>query len=161
MTSLECPICYQAQTNPCALVCGHSFCYPCVKAWYQKGSATCPMCRNSLCFRGVLEAKRAWAREKKEAVLAEALEELMEDEDEYMVEMVAIVHERFNEVMEYFPDTDDETLAYVLRVPWISFTEPASRRFQVFHDPVRVKAAYKVKRNLSRAKGSSRAWRNS
>lgn len=116
------------------------------------------MCRNSLCFRGVLEAKRAWAREKKEAVLAEALEELMEDEDEYMVDVIAIVHERFNEVMECFPDTDDETLAYVLRVPWISFAEPPSRRY---HDPVRVRAAYRVKRNLSRAKGSSRAWRNS
>ncbi|HEY7824787.1 MAG TPA: hypothetical protein VIG24_18250 [Acidimicrobiia bacterium] len=82
----------------------------------------------------------------------------MEDEDEYMVDVIAIVHERFNEVMDYFPDTDDETLAYVLRVPWISFAEPAPR---VFHDPVRVKAPYRVKRGLSRAKGSARAWRNS
>jgi len=116
------------------------------------------MCRHGLCFRGVLGAKHAWDREKKEMVLTEVLEELMDDDDdlEYMVDMVSIVHERFNEVMDQFPDTDDETLAYVLRVPWIPFTEPASRRAWVSHDPTHSKhpmvpkRAYGVKRRLSR-----------
>lgn len=125
---MECPVCYECEAR-CTFVCGHSFCYRCVKTWYQKGSATCPMCRNAMCFRGVVEAKRSWEREKKDAVLAEVLEELMEDIEEegdfeYAVDMLGIVHERYNKIMEDYPDTDDETLSYILRAPWVNIVDP-------------------------------------
>lgn len=97
------------------------------------------MCRNAMCFKGVVEAKRSWEREKKDAVLAEVLEELMEDIEEegdfeYAVDMLGIVHERYNKIMEDYPDTDDETLSYILRAPWVNIIEPGSRHVKILRD---------------------------
>ncbi len=75
-------MCYECDAR-CEFVCGHSFCYQCVKTWYQKGSHTCPMCRASICFRGLLGARRVWEREKRacehEDILASVVEELFDE----------------------------------------------------------------------------------
>ena len=132
---MECTICYESAAR-CEFVCGHSFCYQCVKTWYQKGSQTCPMCRGGMCFRGVLDAKREWDCEKREVVLAGVVEDILGDiedyEDyEYGVDMLGLVYDRYNKVIEEFPGIDGDTLDMVLRVPWIDLDGPKVR---TYHD---------------------------
>ena len=151
---MECPVCYECEAR-CEFVCGHSFCYQCVKSWYQKGSSTCPMCRSSMCFRGVVGAKRAWDLEKRESLLEAVVEELFNDiEDygdyEYGVDVLEIIYDRFNSITDTFPYIDEETLDFVLRNPWINIQE---KRVLEYHDiPTYMKylmvskTAYGVKR---------------
>lgn len=123
ISKMECTICYESDAC-CDFVCGHSFCYQCVKTWYQKGTQTCPMCRRGMCFRGLMQTKKAWDREKRENILSAVIEDLLweidEDEHhEYGVCMLGIVYDRFNKVLEEFPTIDDEVLNFLLRVPWL------------------------------------------
>ena len=117
---MECPVCYERSQSPCRFVCGHSFCYQCVKTWYQKGSSTCPMCRGDMCFRGLREVKRGWDDERREGVLEEFVEYVMEDmeECEYMVDVLEYVYERYNTLVRMYPGIDHEILWYVLRSPY-------------------------------------------
>ena len=119
---MECPVCYECDAR-CEFVCGHSFCYQCVKTWYQKGSHTCPMCRASICFRGLLGARRVWECEKRayehEDILASVVEELFDELEvcegyEYVVGMLSLVHDRYRRVIEEYPTIDGATLEYVL-----------------------------------------------
>ena len=49
----ECPVCY-INTPDFQINCGHSFCYHCIKQWYQESETqTCPMCREYMEFREV------------------------------------------------------------------------------------------------------------
>ncbi|CAL4140867.1 unnamed protein product [Meganyctiphanes norvegica] len=52
MERLECNVCYlrynEADRRPRVLPCGHSFCTPCLTATIQKGSRTCPGCREPI-----------------------------------------------------------------------------------------------------------------
>lgn len=115
---MSCPVCYEAQPQ-CSLVCGHSFCYQCVKTWYQKGSTTCPMCRGGMCFRGFRESKIRWDMERREGILEEFVSFLMDDlgGSEYLMDVLEFVHERFNTVVRVYPDIDDELLAFIIRAP--------------------------------------------
>ena len=49
----ECPVCYIRASN-FQINCGHSFCYQCIKHWYQESETqTCPLCREYMEFREV------------------------------------------------------------------------------------------------------------
>ena len=67
----ECSICYE--NNPsCRLICGHVFHHSCIKEWYILGqNKGCPMCRNSICFRGMYKMKKKWDDEHKEKQFSE------------------------------------------------------------------------------------------
>jgi len=61
---MECPICYTENKPSYSLVCGHSFCYQCLKHWYQNSETqTCPLCRGSIFFRGFPRVKNKWDEE--------------------------------------------------------------------------------------------------
>jgi hypothetical protein len=117
---MECPVCYESEPR-CEFVCGHSFCYQCVKNWYQKGSSTCPICRASMCFRGITAAKKVWDREKFDKVLESVLNEVMNNPEdmEYGVDVIEFFHNRFNTFLDAYPDIDLEMMDYVLRTPWV------------------------------------------
>lgn len=153
---MECTICYERDAR-CDFVCGHSFCYQCVKTWYQKGTHTCPMCRRSMCFRGVMRAKKVWDRENREHVLAEVIEELLFEIDEaeyheYGVDMIGDVYDRFNKVLEEFPTIDNELLDVILRMPWIDFNIKNEHGFYEFPTYTRYlmvpKTSYGVHRKI-------------
>ena len=60
---MECSVCY-CETANCNLTCGHSFCFNCVKEWYHKCSEpTCPMCRQTLNFKGLHRLEEKWSEE--------------------------------------------------------------------------------------------------
>ena len=120
---MECPVCYDCEAR-CVFVCGHSFCYQCVKKWYQKGTSTCPMCRNSMCFRGITDVKKVWEQEKREKILEDVIEELLYDIDEYEeheygVCIMNIIYTKYNNLINAFPYIDDKTLDFIIRNPWI------------------------------------------
>ena len=49
----ECPVCY-VNAPDFQINCGHSFCYRCIKHWYQESETqTCPLCREHMEFREV------------------------------------------------------------------------------------------------------------
>ena len=50
MESTECAICYETTDNPslCLTSCGHLFCNSCLNQWFDKGSASCPICREKI-----------------------------------------------------------------------------------------------------------------
>ena len=81
----DCGVCYTNEPK-CKLVCGHAFCYQCVKNWYQKSEdPSCPMCRGSLYFRNMRCHTEKWENERidlyNEECFNNALEEIF-DEDE-------------------------------------------------------------------------------
>ena len=82
----ECPVCYGDKTS-CKLVCGHSFCNACVKAWYFKSEEpSCPMCRRKMYFEGMWKLTDEWIRErvdqKNQEFFGEAFEDIFEEESE-------------------------------------------------------------------------------
>ena len=81
----DCGVCYTNEPR-CKLVCGHAFCYQCVKNWYQKSEEpSCPMCRGSLYFRNMMSHVDRWIDERIEAYNEEcfnaALEEIFNEDD--------------------------------------------------------------------------------
>jgi len=115
---MACSVCYErVPTNQ--LTCGHSFCYHCVKTWYQKGTETCPMCRAPMCFRGMRDIKNTWDEERREGVLEEFVEYLMEDlgESEYLMDVLEFVYERYNTLVRVCPWIDHELLGFILGSP--------------------------------------------
>lgn len=73
--TMECSVCYTDYPK-CKLVCGHSFCMSCVKEWYLKceDEATCPMCRQTIYFRGMRKMYDKWEEERHEKKLQETFE---------------------------------------------------------------------------------------
>jgi len=84
--SCECPVCYGDKTS-CKLVCGHSFCNTCVKAWYFKSEEpSCPMCRRKMYFKGMWKLTNNWIQErvdqKNQEFFGEAFEDIFEEESD-------------------------------------------------------------------------------
>src|SRR6056300_240510 len=98
---MECPVCYDGFTTPCEFLCGHSFCYQCVKTWYQKGTSTCPMCRGGMCFRGMRGVKQEWEDEMREGVLHEFIDFLIAELGNSVcaMEVLSVVYERYNPLL--------------------------------------------------------------
>lgn len=44
--AFDCPICMQTLLQPISLVCGHTFCKPCLRnKHFQQHYLVCPLCR--------------------------------------------------------------------------------------------------------------------
>ena len=73
----ECAICYE-DSPKCRLICGHTFHHECIREWYMKGgNAQCPMCRNSICFRGITKLKNQWEEERRDQRFANVYREVI------------------------------------------------------------------------------------
>ncbi|KAM3144019.1 hypothetical protein pb186bvf_003783 [Paramecium bursaria] len=49
MNMLDCPICLQTLLHPVTLVCGHSFCEPCLRnKFFSQYHHNCPLCRQPI-----------------------------------------------------------------------------------------------------------------
>ena len=89
---MDCAICLNENTTHFVLCCGHSFHPDCLKQWYLKGDIgnTCPICRTTICFKGMYKQKAEWTEEREETryesswktqltELFEAFDEVYED----------------------------------------------------------------------------------
>ena len=71
-------MCYCESGSFCKLTCGHSFCKPCIKTWYLKGTGTgCPMCRKPIHFKGFSKIREQWDQESCEIRCNEIIDEAM------------------------------------------------------------------------------------
>lgn len=76
---MECSVCY-CETANCTLTCGHSFCFSCVKEWYHRCSEpTCPMCRQSLNFKGLHRLEEKWSEEARQQQIDDLFGEYLDD----------------------------------------------------------------------------------
>jgi len=120
--SMECPVCYESEAR-CRFTCGHGFCEGCTKSWYMKGKSSCPMCRASMCFKGITKLKKEWYREKREEtyvnLVTQMFDELMEEYDDIVLQCLEVVQNRYNYVMEKYPNVSCDALDLVLRLTWM------------------------------------------
>jgi hypothetical protein len=106
----DCGVCYTNEPR-CKLVCGHAFCYQCVKSWYQKSEEpSCPMCRGSLYFRNMRCHLEKWEDER------------IDNHNE----------ECFNQVFESFFDAEDLEFYGTDDILWE--IEELQKRFHMFAD---------------------------
>ena len=119
---MECPVCYESEAK-CRFTCGHSFCKECTKTWYMKGKCSCPMCRAPMCFKGIIDVKKIWRREKLEEVyvdlVREMFDELGDDYKDVLLQCIEVVQNRFEYVIHKHPKITLDELNFVLRVTWI------------------------------------------
>lgn len=115
-------MCYENEAR-CRFTCGHGFCEGCTKTWYMKGKSSCPMCRASMCFKGITKLKKEWYREKQEEtyknLLVQMFDELMEEYDDILLQCIEVVQNRFQYTILKHPDISCELLDVVLRMTWV------------------------------------------
>lgn len=118
MVCEDCPVCYEC-TPLCTFTCGHSFCHTCTKEWYNKGQPTCPMCRASMCFRGILKKKHTWYLERREQVytdlIAQVFDDLFDDYSDVIIDCMRVVQDRYEYTITKYPTISCDALDFVIR----------------------------------------------
>ena len=131
---MECPVCYEP-TARCQFKCGHVFCHSCTKTWLYKGNSSCPMCRKSLCFNGMIRLKKKWNRENCEDVFQGILEEVCDENYTHiLLNCISMVQERFNYVSKRFPDLEPLDIDFILRYAWIPIEALLDHHFVEYFD---------------------------
>ncbi len=135
---MECPVCYDNDAK-CKFTCGHTFCDSCTKKWIQKGNTTCPMCRASICFKGITKQKKIMKMESLYDIYIDAISDLFEDYfDEYkhvFMFFLLVVQERFKYTMKKFPNITTEQMDVVLRYTWISIGDLVEDSTYIIYEP--------------------------
>ena len=112
-------MCYASEAY-CNFTCGHNFCHQCTKNWFQKGQSTCPMCRASMCFKGITKMKKKWHREKQEEtyknLVTHIFDELMEEYGDILVQILEVVQ---NQLKCVGLVTVEQMVIFVLKVVWV------------------------------------------
>jgi len=136
--SAECPVCYESKSL-CNFTCGHSLCHSCTKSWYNKGTSTCPMCRGSMCFKGILKLKKRWHQEKCEEVykniMLDVESNLQDDCIDALLECMEIVQNRYEYTMVKYPNITCDELNVVLRVLWVDVDLLMNNEMLFLHEP--------------------------
>jgi len=152
-------VCYESEAR-CQFTCGHGFCKDCTKTWYMKGRSTCPMCRGSMCFRGITKLKKEWYQEKREQVLqdlmTQILDELMDEYHDIVLHCLEVVQSRYDYMNSKYPDTSCDMLDLVLRTTWLDIDYMMDTRIGLtFDDDVEYKKYLMVSDNEYGVKNKS------
>ena len=85
---MECSVCYCETGRFCKLLCGHTFCNACVKAWYRKSTEpTCPMCRRPMYFRGFQKVQAQWDEDSYDEKTSDVYGQMIDATTEQAFEM--------------------------------------------------------------------------
>ncbi len=132
-------MCYENEAC-CKFTCGHNFCNQCTKNWYQKGQSTCPMCRASMCFKGIMRAKKIWHREKQEETYKNLVtlifDELMGDYIDIVLECLEVVQNRYEYMMLKYPGISCKKLDIILRMTWIDIDYLMNSPIENIYEPM-------------------------
>ncbi len=116
---MECPVCYCSQAN-CKLVCGHSFCMQCIKNWYTKcpETASCPMCRKMLYFRGINNKVTEWEEEHRDnlfqKIFEENLDDIFSEIDSRTMLALSFLSSRFDIMRKYDLDLTEDDINFLI-----------------------------------------------
>lgn len=131
-------MCYESEAR-CKFTCGHGFCKECTKSWYVKGKSSCPMCRASMCFKGITKMKKQWFREEQEQVYIDLIDkifaELGEEYNDILLECLEVVQNRFEYIMEKYPKISCEVLNLILGLTWMDVDYLLNIRQEHVHEP--------------------------
>ena len=146
--TMECAVCYNSDTRPCKLVCGHSFCMSCVKEWYlrsQNEDVSCPMCRKRLYFKGMQKVCERWENERHEQrleeIYANCFDEVLDDEffhqmtTEYSLEMSDITMDELYTMEYHFNriknELDYESIEWIMGDPLYNYIMVSRRTEEI------------------------------
>jgi len=105
----------------------------------MKGRSTCPMCRDTMCFKGITKMKDKWFHEKQEEVYAELVtkifEELGETYDDIILSCIEVVQTRFNYIMKKYPGIPCEILDLILGMTWLDINYLLNVRQEKIYEP--------------------------
>lgn len=100
---MSCIICFDSYQKPTKILCGHTFCYECIKSWSSQ-SDKCPICRQqfSLEVKHNYNTRHNYHLHNKEIILNQMREYL----NDYT--LVCLSHEekliQFNTIFQYIYD---------------------------------------------------------
>lgn len=134
---MECPVCYDHEAT-CKYICGHSFCMSCTQSWFRKGSSTCPMCRVTMCFKGMLKQRRLWELESIQEIYVDFMSDLIdcfeeEFSQEFMV-CLSVIQERFNYTLKKYPKVTKDEMDVILHFSWIPIEHLMNEK-QLIYEP--------------------------
>ena len=131
-------MCYESEVC-CKFTCGHGCCKECTKSWYMKGKTSCPMCRTSICFRGMMTLKKQWYREKQEQTYKNLVtlifDELMEEYSDIVLQCLEVVQNRYKHMMLKHPNISCEDLDIILRMVWINIDHLMNNPIENIYEP--------------------------
>ena len=89
----------------------------------MKGKSSCPMCRASMCFKGITKMKKKWYQEKRQEtymnLVTQMFDELMDEYDDIILQCLEVVQNRYNYVMQKYPNVSCDALDMILRITWM------------------------------------------
>jgi Zinc finger, C3HC4 type (RING finger) len=152
---MECSVCMEVCNRSKVLRCKHTFCSPCIKAWYLKSDEpTCPMCRGPITFTGMLSC--GWLQEKSETsddtafqnAVDALMNEFQEDNEHFgppnsydkfaVMEELQRVQDNYNAVSELDWGLDEEDMEVVITDPSVNFN-PRRAKWVYTTDPIKEK----------------------
>jgi hypothetical protein len=105
----------------------------------MKGKSSCPMCRAPMCFKGIIDVKKIWRREKLEEVyidlVREMFDELGKEYNDVLLQCIEVVQNRFEYVIHKYPKITLDELNFVLRVTWIDIDYLMNNQDQRTYEP--------------------------
>lgn len=131
-------MCYESEAC-CKFTCGHGFCKECTKSWYMKGKSSCPMCRASMCFKGIIKLKKIWHREKQEQtyenLVDHMFDELMEEYSDIILNCLEVVQNRYEYTLLKYPNIVCDELDVVMRMTWVDIDYLMNNLIENIYEP--------------------------
>jgi hypothetical protein len=89
----------------------------------MKGKSSCPMCRASMCFKGITKLKKEWYQEKRQEtyvnLVMQMFDELMEEYDDIILQCLEVVQNRYEYALSKYPDISCDMLDMIMRITWV------------------------------------------
>ena len=105
----------------------------------MKGKSSCPMCRASMCFKGITKLKKEWYQEKRQEtymnLVVQMFDELMEEYDDIILQCLEVVQNRYEYALSKYPDISCDMLDIIMRVTWVDIDYLMNNPDQHIYEP--------------------------
>jgi hypothetical protein len=105
----------------------------------MKGKSSCPMCRASMCFKGITKLKKEWYQEKRQEtyvnLVVQMFDELMEEYDDIILQCLEVVQNRYEYALSKYPDISCDMLDIIMRVTWVDIDYLMNNQDQHIYEP--------------------------
>lgn len=105
----------------------------------MKGKSSCPMCRASMCFKGITKMKKQWYQDKREEtyknLVVQMFDELMEEYDDIILQCLEVVQNRYEYTITKYPKISCDMLDIIMRVTWVDIDYLMNNTTKVVYEP--------------------------